>query len=113
MNEAVAEYIGKQKSPQKEICQKLREIILKTYPDIEERMWVGVPWYEGRYYIVALKDHVNLGFAIQGLSANELGLFEGKGKTMRHVKFYSVEDIQEKQIVTLLKVAEKALCSGY
>ena len=113
MNEAVDDYINKQKSPQKEICQKLREIILKTYPDIEEKMWVGVPWYEGRYYIVALKDHVNLGFAIQGLSENELDLFEGKGKTMRHVKFYSVEDIHEKQIVTLLKVAEKALCSCY
>ncbi|MGC9443471.1 MAG: DUF1801 domain-containing protein [Candidatus Methanospirareceae archaeon] len=111
MNEAVAEYIGKQKSPQKEICQKLREIILKTYPTIEEKMWVGVPWYEGRYYIVALKDHVNLGFAIQGLSENELELFEGKGRTMRHVKIYSVEDITEKKIVTLLKVAEKALCT--
>jgi hypothetical protein len=112
MNEAVTDYIRKQKSPQKEICQHLREIILSTYPDIEEKLWVGVPWYEGRYYIVALKDHVNLGFAIKGLSEKELELFEGKGKTMRHRKFYSVEDIDEKQIVTLLKVAEKALCTG-
>lgn len=112
MNEAVTDYIRKQKSPQKEVCQHLREIILKTYPDIEEKMWVGVPWYEGRYYIVALKDHVNLGFAIKGLSEKELGLFEGKGKTMRHRKFYSVEDIDEKQVVTLLKVAEKAICTG-
>lgn len=113
MNAAVDEYIIKQKSPQKEICQKLREIIVKTYPHIEEKMWVGVPWYEGRFYIVALKDHVNLGFAIQGLSENELELFEGKGKTMRHVKIYSVEDIHEGQIVRLLKVAEKAVCSCY
>ena len=113
MNETVEEYIGKQNSPQKEICQKLREIILKTYPEIEEKMWVGVPWYEGRFYIVALKDHVNLGFAIQGLSEEELELFEGKGKTMRHVKIYSVEDINERQIVNLLKVAEKAVCSCY
>jgi hypothetical protein len=112
MNEAVTDYIRKQKSPQKEICQHLREIILSTYPDIEEKIWVGVPWYEGRYYIVALKNHVNLGFTIKGLSEKELELFEGKGKTMRHRKFYSVEDIDEKQIVTLLKVAEKALCTG-
>jgi hypothetical protein len=111
MNEAVTDYIRKQKSPQKEICQHLREIILSTYPDIEEKLWVGVPWYEGRYYIVALKNHVNLGFTIKGLSEKELELFEGKGKTMRHRKFYSVEDIDEKQIVTLLKVAEKALCT--
>jgi len=113
MNGAVDEYIGKQKSPQKEICQKLREIILKTYPRIEEKMWAGVPWYEGRFYIVALKDHVNLGFAIQGLSENELALFEGKGKTMRHIKIYSVEDINEKRIVTLLRVAAHAICTCY
>jgi len=56
MNEEVENYITKQKSPQKEICQQLRKIILKTFPDIEEKMWVGVPWYEGKYYIVALKD---------------------------------------------------------
>ena len=111
MNEADDDHIIKQKSPQKEICQKLREIILKTYPEIEEKIWVGVPWYEGRYYIVALKDHVNLGFAIRGLSEKELGLFEGKGKTMRHIKLYSLDDIDETQIVKLLKVAEKALCT--
>jgi len=111
MNKEVNEYIKKQKSPQKEICQKLREIILKTFPNIEEKMWVGVPWYEWRYYIVALKDHVNLGFAIKGLLEKELDLFEGKGKTMRHIKIYSVEDINERQIVKLLKVAEKAICT--
>ena len=111
MNEEVEDYIRKQKSPQNEICQKLREIIRTTYPDIKEKMWVGVPWYEGRYYIVALKDHVNLGFAITGLSEKELDLFEGKGRTMRHIKIYSIEDINEQQIVKLLKVAEKATCS--
>jgi hypothetical protein len=111
MNEEVNDYIKKQQSPQKEICQKLREIIIKTYPNIEEKMWLGVPWYEGRYYIVALKDHVNLGFSIKGLPEKELKLFEGKGKTMRHIKIYSVEDITEKQIVKLLKVAEKAICT--
>jgi hypothetical protein len=111
VDKKVNEYIEKQKSPQKEICQKLREIIIKTFPNLKEKMWVGVPWYEGRYYIVALKDHVNLGFAIRGLSEKELALFEGKGKTMRHIKVYSVEEINEKQIVKLLKVAEKTICT--
>ena len=62
MNKEVEEYIEKQKSPQKEICKKLRKIILKTFPDIKEEMKLGVPWYEGKYYIVALKTYVNLGF---------------------------------------------------
>ena len=60
MDNKVGDYIEKQKSPQREICQKLREIILKTFPNIKEEMKLGVPWYEGKYYIVALKDHVTL-----------------------------------------------------
>ena len=55
MNEEVSQYIEKQNSPQKEICQKLREIILKTFPSIREEMKWGVPNYGDLYYFVALK----------------------------------------------------------
>jgi hypothetical protein len=110
MNKEVNDYINKQKSPQKEICQKVRKVIIKTFPGIRERMWVGVPWYGKRYYVVALKGHVNIGFAIKGLSKKEQNLFEGKGKTMRHIKIYSLEDVDEKKITKLLKVAKKAKC---
>lgn len=102
-------YIEQQSSPQKEILQKLREIILGTFPDVTEEMKWGVPnFHNGRFYIVALKDHVNLGFSIKGLSKEELALFEGTGKTMRHFKIRTVQDINEERIVELLKlVAEK------
>jgi hypothetical protein len=111
MNTEVEKYIKKQKSPQKEICLKLQKIIVKAYPKIEEQMWAGVPFYDHRYYIVALKDHVNMGFAITGLSQEEIALFEGKGKTMRHIKFYSLDDIDQKQIVKLMKISKKAKCT--
>ncbi len=56
MDNKVDEYIEKQKSPQKEICRKLRQIIFKIFPDIEERMKWGVPTYDkDKFYIVALK----------------------------------------------------------
>ena len=61
MSREVSDYIEKQTSPQKEICQRLRRIILQAFPNIKEEMKLGVPWYEGKYYIVALKKHVNLG----------------------------------------------------
>ena len=96
----VDKYIAKQKSPQKEICRKLRKLILKVTKKEEFRM--GVPWY-GKYYIVALKDHVNLGVCIKGLPKNQLAMLEGKGKTMGHVKFFSVKGIDEEKIVRLLK----------
>ena len=104
MNKKVDAYIEKQKSPQKEICQKLRQIILETFPEIKEEMKLGVPWYEGKYYIVALKDHVNLGFSLEGLAKKEVELFEGSGKTMKHIKIRSLNEINEEKIVKLLKV---------
>ncbi len=99
----VEKYINKLKSPQKEICKKVRKIFLKAFPTCEEKMWVGVPWFGGKFYIVGLKDHVNFGVCIKGLSKKDLSLLEGGGKTMRHLKFFAVRDIDEKKIVNLLK----------
>lgn len=105
MDKKVTEYIDRQKSPQKEICQKLRKIILKTFPDISEKMKWGVPSYaNGQYYFVSLKVRVNLGFAIKGLVKEEAALFEGSGKTVKHLEFSSIDDIDEKQIIKLLKL---------
>lgn len=107
----VEKYIEKQKSPQREIVKKLRATILKALPAIKEEFKMGVPWYEGKFYVVALKDHVNMGFSVNGLSEQEMALFEGKGKMMRHVKFYSLEDVDEARVVKLLRlVAEKSVC---
>jgi len=114
MDEKVDEYINKQKSPQKEICQRLRQILLKTLPDITEEMKVGVPCYGirkedpcGKYYLVALKDHVNLGFSLKGLSEKEQELLEGTGKTMKHIKVYSLNEMDEKKIIKLIKLVKE------
>jgi hypothetical protein len=106
MHNKVKEYLKKLPSPQKEICEKVRKIILKTFPGTEESFKNGVPWYEDRFYIVGLKDHVNIGFCINGLSKEELNLFEGQGKFMRHIKIHSLADIDEKEIVKRLKVVK-------
>jgi len=77
-------------------------------------MKVGVPCYGhtkddlcGKYYIAALKDHVNLGFSLKSLSKEEIALFEGSGKTMKHIKIYSSKEIDEKKIITLLKLVKE------
>ncbi|NPE28052.1 DUF1801 domain-containing protein [Methanococcoides sp. SA1] len=107
MDAKVQAYIKKQRTPEREIVEKLRDIILRNYPDIKEEFKMGVPWYEGKYYLVALKDHVNMGFSIDGLSEEEKGLFDGTGKTMKHIKVFSLEEIDEEGIVKLLKVVKK------
>ena len=114
MDKDVDTYIKKQKSPQKEICERLRSIILTAIPDIDEKMIVGVPCYGhtkadpcGKFYIAALKDHVNLGFSLKGLSKAEQRYFEGTGKTMKHIKVYSLTDIDETKIITLLRLVNE------
>jgi len=112
MSTEVEKYLENQKSPQREIVQRLRNIILKTFPVIKEKLWMGVPWYEERYYIVALRDHVNLGFSVKGLTEQEKALFEGKGQMMRARAraFYSQKDVDEARVIKLLRlVAEKGI----
>jgi len=101
----VDEYIGKQSSPQREICARLRKVIFKTYPEIKEEMMWGVPSYGGgKYYFVALKTHVNMGFSIKGLTKEQIALFSGSGKTVRTIEIREEIDLDEKQIIKLLKM---------
>ncbi|MDH3708766.1 MAG: DUF1801 domain-containing protein [Cyclobacteriaceae bacterium] len=107
MDKNVSEYVEKQESPQKEICQELRQIIFETFPNIKEEIKWGVPAYDnGRYYMVALKNHVNLGFSLKGLSKEEQSLFEGSGKTMKHIKVKSFNEIDKIRIIKMLKMVK-------
>ncbi len=109
-NNEVSKYIEKQKSPQKEILKKLRDIILRL-PSVKEQFRMGVPWYEGKFYLVALNDHVNLGLSINGLTKKEINMLEGGGKTMKHIKFREVTDIDEKSISKILKMVKRCKSS--
>jgi hypothetical protein len=112
MGKNVKEYIKKQKSPQKEIIQKVRKIFQKTLPTSEEKMrWGVITYSKGKFYIAAMKNRVHVGFTINGLSMDEISLFEGKGKTMRHIKIPAIEDIDENKLVNLIEMVDKkAIC---
>ena len=112
MDEQVHEYIEKQKSPQKEIIQKVRKIFQKTLPSFEEEMrWGVVTYSEGKFYVAAMKNRVHVGFAITGLNKDEISLFEGSGKTMRHIKIPALENIDEKELVKFIEMVDKkAIC---
>jgi len=113
MDEEVEKYIEKQQALQKEILIKVRSLILETLPDCDEKSaWGVVAFAGGKFYIAALKNKVHVGFAINGLSKEEINLFEGSGKTMRHIKIHSLADIDEKKLVKLIKLVDKkAVCS--
>jgi hypothetical protein len=73
--------------------------------------WGAVTFAGGKFYIAAMKNRVHVGFTINGLNKEEISLFEGSGKTMRHIKISSLEDIDEKKLVNLIKMVDKkAIC---
>ena len=112
MDKKVAEYFDKQKSPQKEILKKVREIFHETLKNCNERSaWGVVTFANDKFYIAAMKNRVHVGFAINGLSKEEIKLFEGSGKTMRHIKIHSLDEIDKERLIKLIKlVDEKATC---
>jgi hydrogenase maturation factor len=58
-----------------------------------------------------MKNRVHVGFAITGLNEEEISLLEGGGKTMRHIKIPTLENIDEKKLVKLIKMVDKkAIC---
>ena len=108
MNEKVKEYIEKQKPKQKKLLQKARKLILKTIPKCNEDLKWGVLSYcGGKIYLVVLKDKIHVGFSILGLTKEEIKIFEGSGKTARHIKIYSEKELKEKQIAKLVRMVNK------
>jgi hypothetical protein len=112
MSNQVNAYIDKQESSQKEILLEVRKIFRDTLPNCYEEMrWGVVTFASGKFYVAAMKNRVHVGFAITGLSENEIGPFEGKGKTMRHIKILTLESIDKNRLVKLIEMVDKkAIC---
>src|SRR5579862_1718580 len=82
----------------------LREIVLDEAPDAVERIYSNHPsavWFGSGpkmkdmfCYIAAATKHVNLGFCRGASLADPNRVLEGEGKTMRHVKFRSEQDVE-------------------
>lgn len=108
MEKKIEGYIEKQESLQKEIILKVREIFRKNLPNCKEKYaWGVIVFGNDKFYIGAIKNRVHVGFAITGLSKEEKKLFEGSGKTMRHIKIHSMDDIDENELVELIKLVDK------
>lgn len=113
MDKQVNGYIEKQKSPQKEILGEIRRIFHANFPNLVEKMRWGVPTFgNGKFYVASMKNRVHVGFAITGLSEDEIKIFEGTGKTMRHIKINSLKEVDENKFVGLIElVNKKAICN--
>ena len=112
MTSQMEAYIEKQKSPQKEILREVQKIFRETLADSKEEMrWGTITFSSGKFYLAAMKNRVHVGFAITGLNSDEIALFEGTGKTMRHIKIDTADSINRTHLAKLIRmVDQKAIC---
>jgi hypothetical protein len=84
------------------IINKIRSIVLTSYPEISERMmYGGIMFTLEKDFggVFAYKDHVSLEFS-QGSQFNDPNkLLQGSGKFRRHLKFSSSEDVDDKMVL--------------
>lgn len=109
MDSIVKEYLEKQTPERRKIMEYLREVLLEVVPDLNEKMEWGVMCYGDIYYIANLPKQINMGFSIIGLAPEEVKLFQGTGKTMRHLKFQNIDSVDREELVEIIRlVRDKA-----
>ena len=88
------------------ILQKLREMVIQQFPEVGERMMYGGIMFslEGDFGgVFGYKKHISFEFGNGATMKDPKGLLEGSGKLRRHLKFSSLSDITDKDVVFFLK----------
>lgn len=104
----VDEYLEIQEKWAAEIINEIRSIIKEHAPEAAESIKWAQPVYEdsGPFaFMKAFKKNVNFGFW-RGIQLNDpKGLLQGTGEKMRHIKLFSVDDIDREAFGALVKQA--------
>jgi hypothetical protein len=91
------------------IAQHWFDIIRQCGDDVHELLHDGHPTAciadAGFAYVNAFKDHVNVGFFRGAELEDPMGLLEGTGKYMRHVKLRPDTDINTIALIRLIQSA--------
>ena len=93
---------------QAEVVTTLRQIIRQAAPKAAESIKWAQPVYEANgpfAYIKAHSGSVNFGFWRGVELADPLGILEGEGDRMRHVKLTGVKDIKRKAFKDFVRSA--------
>lgn len=97
-NNEVTQYLESLPSPQKEICQNLREMIGAKFPNLREQFKWSRPVYGTESggdvcYMVANQSDVNFGFDFGTKLPDPQNLLVGTGVNKRHLKFRNLEEL--------------------
>lgn len=101
MNQEVTTYIENSEGHHQRILQKLRELIFHVAPKVDEQFKWSRPVYavdKDFCYLKTTKKAVTLGFFEFDKIKTNPHLIEGTGKSMRHIKINSVEEIEKFEV---------------
>ena len=107
----VGECIAGLEDWQAEAVATLRQLVLEAVPKATERFKWAQPVYESNgpfCYIKAFKQHVSFGFWWGVEIDDPLGLLQGSGEKMRHVKVTSLADIEPEAFRSLAQASAEA-----
>jgi len=102
-----------------QIAGLARDLVLSTLPKVVEVVWarqqiagygVGPKKMSEHFcYIAPQRAYVNLGFFYGSDLDDATGLLEGDGKLLRHVKLRSVGDVENPDLLKLVRTASRYL----
>lgn len=94
------------------IVEAVRALVKSSFPcTLEEVKYGGILFSSGVQFcgVFAYKEHVSVEFSMGAKIADTYGFLEGRGKGRRHLKLFTVIDVEEKRLVQYLALALEAV----
>lgn len=105
-NKKVSEYIADTNEEQNVILEAIRLLIHQNVENVTEEIKWRMPVFSKEKnfaYIRTAKKHITLGFYNTDKIIDPDNLLEGDGKTLKHIKIRTLEEINHKIISEWLK----------
>ena len=103
------EYLAGQTTRNQNVIRALRTFVKRVAPQLQESVkWGNGCWIQGKApvaYVYSAPDHVQFGFFGGSALKDPMGLLNGKGKFVRHIKVGKRSDIDEIAFGALLRQA--------
>ncbi len=103
----------------RELALRLRSLVLEEMAPCHENIYdaysavaIGYGWSDrlkdGVFHIAVYTRHVNLGFNHGASLADPLGILEGKGNQIRHIKINAISDLDRPEVRAYIRNAIKS-----
>lgn len=116
MNDIAKEYIAGLSKELQPIAIALHDVLVAIDSEFEVRKaWAGLGFKQGRNYscnIVEYKDHIKVMIMRGIMLKDDKGNLEGKGVNTRHIKYFTLEDVKEKDLTPYVKEQLKLYADG-